>query len=73
MNTKFYSKKQLLNFCKEWGLTNVELYYRKGEGWNIESDQFNDWISMDSAGFVLFGAKRIPESVNKFNKKYEKR
>lgn len=56
---KFHSRKQLMKICKEWGLTNVELFYHKSEGWTIYSDQFNDWISMDSEGFVLFGNRKF--------------
>ena len=52
---KYYTRKELLKFCEKWSLTNVELIYHKSEGWTIYSDQFNDWVSMTSSGFVLAG------------------
>lgn len=53
---------EIKKLCERYGLTNVELYYSKSEGWWIESDQFDNWISMDSYGAIL-ALKRKFEKV----------
>ena len=50
---KRVSRKEIIKLCEGYGLTNVCLYYSRGEGWWIESDQFDEWISMDSYGAIL--------------------
>lgn len=52
-------RKEIKKLCEHYGLTNVELTYSKSEGWWIESDQFDNWISMDSYGAILALKRRF--------------
>jgi hypothetical protein len=51
---------------KEYGLTNVTIYYSKEEGWWIECDQIDNWICMDSGG-IRFGLDRLTKNLKKQN------
>lgn len=53
MKRKLYKKSQIIKKLEQFGLTDFDLSYRKGEGWWLTCDVFDDWISMDSYGAMI--------------------
>jgi hypothetical protein len=53
MKRKLYKREEIIKRLEELGLTNIDLSYKKGEGWWLTCDTFDDWISMDSYGAMI--------------------
>jgi hypothetical protein len=53
MKRKLYKRTEIIKRLKELGVNNIELSYRKSEGWWLTCDTFDNWISMDSGGVML--------------------
>ncbi len=53
MKRKLYKRTEIIKRLKELGVNNIELSYRKSEGWWLTCDTFDNWISMDSGGAML--------------------
>jgi hypothetical protein len=53
MKRKLYKRTEIIKRLKELGVNNIDLSYRKSEGWWLTCDTFDNWISMDSGGAML--------------------
>lgn len=50
---KKYKRSELIKKLKKFNVNDVELSYKKGEGWWLTCDVFDNWISMDSYGAMI--------------------
>ncbi len=53
MENRYIKKGTLIKLLTELGHTEIELTYRKDEGWWLCSNKFDDWMAMNSYGVLL--------------------
>ncbi len=53
MEKRYIGKEKIIKLLKDLGHKEIELTYRKDEGWWLCSDKFDDWLAMNSYGCLL--------------------
>ena len=53
MEKKYIPKSKVIKALEDLGYTDIELTQHKSEGWWLSSNQFDDWLAMDSYGCIL--------------------